>query len=250
MTAYSAVEWGDEDSEPGLPEQIEAELALEREQALETELERDERPPEQEPEDEPEPERAMLKRELKRAALNRLENAARTSEDFKKVIVEWDKLASNEARRLREHEVSRGDVPLEHGKAMDGAIFPAYFMEPRQRQLMSGNFIDLIHDCPFELHELTADAALSGMLRRLRDDHKEIFYWHFIRQFSCAEVGRIRGQTDRNIRKTRAVIVRKLQKELRRALAARAKAGRGLSIRQRAFLEDKKNAALDGGGDG
>lgn len=250
MTVHSAVAWEDEDSSSELPERIEADLALEREQALETELEREERPPEPEPEDSPEPERAMLKRELKRAALNRLENAARTPEDFKKVIAEWDKLASNEARRLRDHEVSRGDVPLEYGRAMDGAIFPAYFMEPRQRQLMSGNFIDLIHDCPFELHELTADPALSRMLRRLQDDHKEIFYWHFIRQLSCAEVGRIRGQGDRNIRKTRAVIVRKLQKELRRVLAARVRAGRGLSIRQRAFLEDEKTAALDGGGDG
>lgn len=250
MTVDGTVEWEDEGSAPGLSERIEAELALEREQALEAELEREERPPEPEPEDEPEPERAMLKRELKRAALDRLENAARTPEEFKKVIAEWDKLASNEARRLRDHEISRGDVPLEYGRAMDGAVFPASFMEPRQRQLMSGNFIDLIHDCPFELHELTADAALSGMLRRLRDDHKEIFYWHFIRQLSCAEVGRIRGQCDRNIRKTRAVIVRKLQKELLRVLAARAKAGRGLSIRQRAFLEGGINAALDGGGDG
>lgn len=231
-------------------EKISADLAGEREQVLESELYLDDHPEEKPPENDTAEQQEIVKREMLKTAITRIENSARTVKDFEYVVVCWDKLEQNEARRLRDHQILRGDVPLEYDKAMDGAIFPQSFMEPRWKQLMSGSYIDLIHDCPFEMDELTADAAISRMMRNLKDDHKEIFYWHFIRQLSCTEVGRIRGQTDRNIRKTRGVILRKLRKQLQKALESRADNGAGLTRRQREFLEQMKNAALDDDKDG
>jgi hypothetical protein len=88
------------------------------------------------------------------------------------------------------------------------------------------------------------------MLHDLKDDHKEILYLHFIRQMSCVEVGRIRGQTDRNIRKTRAVILRKLRKQLQKVLSDRQQAGYGLTLRQREFLAQMEKGAIDAGDHG
>ncbi len=227
-----------------------ADLTAEREQILESELYLDEHPEEAPSEMEAEAEQAVVKREMLKTAITRIENAARTAADFADVVAKWDKLEQNEARRQRDHELLRGDIPLDYGKAIDGAIFPAFFMEPKWKQLMSGNCLDLIHDCPFEMDELTADAAVSRLMRSLNDDHKEIFYWHFIRQLSCAEVGRIRSQSDRNIRKTRGVILRKLQKELAKILAKREQAGRNLTLRQMAFLERMANGTIDNIGNG
>ena len=220
---------------------IAAALAAEREQLLELELYHDEHPTEREPEDAAENVLTVVKHEMLKTAISRIENAARTQADFENVVACWNKLEQNAARRLRDHEVSRGDVPLEFGKAMDGAIFPAHYMEPNWRLLMRGIYIDLIHDCPFELDELVSDNALIYALRKLKAAHKEIFYLHYIRRLSCAEIGVIRKQTDRNIRKTRAVILRKLRKELARALDGREK----LTYRQASFLEQMKRAALD-----
>ena len=221
-----------------------ADLAGEREQLLEADLYLDEHPEERE--EAVEAQEVAVKREMLKTAITRIENAARTTADFEYVVKSWDKLEQNEARRLWDHEVSRGDVPLEYGKAMDGAIFPAFFMEPKWKQLMSGNYVDLIHDCPFEMDELVTDPALIKLFRRMKEDHKEIFYWHFIRQLSCAEVGRIRNQSDRNIRKTRGVIVRKLQREFAAALRKRETAGYGMTPRQRVFLERVEKDTLDG----
>lgn len=224
-----------------------ADLAGEREQALEAELYLDDHPEEKEEKtaDNSEAELVMDRREMLKTAIGRLENAARTQKDFENVVAGWDKLDRNEARRLRSHEVSRGNVPLEFDKAMDGAIIPASYMEPHWTQIMSGYFLEVIHDCPFELDELVSDPALIKMLRALKDDHKEIFYLHFIRRLSCVEVGRIRGQTDRNIRKTRTVFLRKLRKLLQKVLNDRQQAGYGLTLRQRAFLSRMEKGAID-----
>lgn len=232
--------------EPAVADDHASDLAGEWEQMLEAELYLDDHPEEREPDTEAAADQAVVKREMLKTAITRIENAARTVGDFMDVAKKWDILERNEERRLRNHEVLRSDVPLEYGKAMDGTIFPAFFMEPKWKQLMRGSYIELIYDCPFEMDELTADIAISRLMRSLRDDHKEIFYWHFIRRLPCAEVGRIRGQTDRNIRKTRGVIVRNLQKELAAILKKREQAGYHLTLRQRACLERVEKDMLDG----
>jgi hypothetical protein len=226
-------------------EKLAADLAAERNELLETSLRLDDHPEEAPPETEEAENKESFKREMLKNAIERIENAARTQTDFEDVVRKWDKLEQNEARRLRYHETSRGDVPLEFDKAMDGVIFPLSYMEPRWKQILSGNFLEVMHDCPFEMDKLTTGVIIIELLRGMRDDHKEIFYWHFIRQRFCAEVGRIRAQTDRNIRKTRSVILRKLRKQLQKALCNRQQTGYMLTLRQRRFLEQMEAGAID-----
>ena len=158
------------------------------------------------------PELARLARKTADAGRARLENAARTSEDFQQVVSVWDKTDRNRERRELYHELPRGDLPLEYGKAYDGGIVPRHFMDPAFRQLSQGYFLDILFDCPYEMHELTADAVLSRALLRLKEDHKEIFYFLAIRRDSVSEVAAMRRQSDRNIRKIRVTILKRLRK--------------------------------------
>ena len=94
-----------------LGEQISKALIQEQTDILEADLAMDEVPPESGQA----PAKMKLPRDLKREALARLEDAARTQLDFEEVIGGWDKLEANEVRRVSNHEVSRGDIPLERG---------------------------------------------------------------------------------------------------------------------------------------
>ena len=98
---------GDNDMEFELSqeERIAAELEDEREQALKIQLRQDERLRRQSSEPKDPPKKKKLKRELRREALTRLEEAARTQNEFNEVVAWWDKLDENRERRERDHEV-------------------------------------------------------------------------------------------------------------------------------------------------
>lgn len=55
----------------------------------------------------------MLHRESRALAIRRIEESARTEEDFREVVKWWDKLDSNRERKERDHEIGRSAVPLE-----------------------------------------------------------------------------------------------------------------------------------------
>ena len=103
---------------------IERQLALEQTEIDRIEQENLEHPIEEEPE--APSEKQKLQRELRAEALARLEHAARTPEDFQKVIAWWDKLDANRERKERYHEISRSgdDLPLDYGAVDDYIIFP------------------------------------------------------------------------------------------------------------------------------
>jgi len=214
-------------------------LADEREALLELELARDETPPE--PEEEPQKKR--LKHELAREALARLEESARSEGEFEEVVRIWDKLEQNEIRRVSNHEVGRGDIPLEWGVAEDGQFFPA--PSALFRQIQMGDFIETIFYCPYEIHELVEDTDISELLRQMKEDHKEILFYAAVRRYSAAQIAAIRGQTDRNIRKVRDTLLKGLRRKLRKRLVERENQGLPLTTTQRAFLRETEKNALD-----
>ena len=97
------------------------------------------------------------------------------------------------------------------------------------------------------MHQLIEDADISIAVRDLKDDHKEILYYLIFRLYPCEKIAEIRNQSDRNIRKVRATLLKKLRKALHKALAEREKLGLSMTTTQRIFLQDNKEAALDGG---
>lgn len=247
--------WDDEIGTGAAEKTLEQALAEERLAELESELEQDEHPIDYEAELESEEEESApvsekrLKREIRAEAVRRLEEAARTEKDFQVVVGEWDKLDRNRERRERDHENLRGDVPLEYQAVPEPKLIPYWMNSPAYRQLMSGNFLDNLFDCPYEMHNLTTDAFVSRMVEELSEEHKEVLYFLSLRLYSTTRLAAVRGQSDRNIRKLRKTIHKKLQRQMYDHLCSKQKHGDGLTLRERQFLEEYSKIARKQGKD-
>ena len=133
----------------------EAQLSTERMEELEIQIQQDEKPITLEPDESglPEPERKKkkMKRELRKEALTRMEEAARTVTDFEKVTKAWDKLEANRERRERYHEIKRSgdDIPLEYGRAKYGSAFPEWLNDPNYSAIQHGRNLDVNFNCTY-----------------------------------------------------------------------------------------------------
>ena len=245
--------WDDETGTGATEETLEQALAEERLAELESELEQDEHPIDYEAELEDEEEEAApvsekrLKREIRAEAVRRLEEAARTEKDFQVVVGEWDKLDRNRERRERDHENLRGDVPLEYQAAPEPKLIPRWKNTPAYRQLMAGNFLDILFDCPYEMHNLTADPFISCMVEELSEEHKKVLYFLSLRLYSTTRLAAVRAQSDRNIRKLRKTIHKKLQRRMYDHLCGKPE--HGLTLRERQFLKEYSKIARKQGKD-
>lgn len=228
-----------EEAEADAAEQAQRQIALEQNIIDRLEADAAEHPFEDDVGDE-EPERKKLKRELRAEALARLEDAARTQRDFENVIAWWDKLDANRERRERYHELSRSgdDVPLDYGASANELFFPDTLNDVLEKQIRKGDFIDAIFYCPYDIHELVTEEYLSEILLELKEDHKELLFLWAVRLFSSTRIAAIRQQSDRNIRKIRNTMMKKIRKELLSALTDKAEKQLPMTLVEKAFLSD------------
>lgn len=228
-----------EEAEADAAEQAQRQIALEQNIIDRLEADTAEHPFEDDAGDE-EPERKKLKRELRAEALARLEDAARTQRDFENVIAWWDKLDANRERRERYHELSRSgdDVPLDYGASANELFFPDTLNDVLEKQIRKGDFIDAIFYCPYDIHELVTEEYLSEILLELKEDHKELLFLWAVRLFSSTRIAAIRQQSDRNIRKIRNTMMKKIRKELLSALTDKAEKQLPMTLVEKAFLSD------------
>jgi hypothetical protein len=170
--------------------------------------------------------RERLKREIERAALTRMEDAARDTDDFRKVVREWNRLDRNNERRWDRHEIGRPSAEMLHWDRLNAndekgvlkgwldTVIPAPFNHVWWRQLLAGNFLDVIFDCPHEMHEQTSSRPVFDILQTLNDNQKEVLYYWAIRQESPRQIAKRRGQTDRNIRKVYDTLITGIRRKL------------------------------------
>ena len=180
----------------------------------------------------------MLHREARALAIRRIEESARTEEDFKEVIHWWDRLDANRERKERNHETGRSTVPLE----WDAGEFyvsdkPSYDMILR-RLLLAGDFLDFIFDRPETIHELVTDTDLSKILKELKPHLKNMLYYLFLRDYSTSEYAESIGQTDRNIRGIRETALKKIRKLYTDVLTYRKENSLPMTIDEKYFLEN------------
>ena len=173
-------------------------------------------------------------------ALARLEDAARTQKDFENVIAWWDRLDANRERRERYHELSRSgdDLPLEYGASVDELFFPDTLNGVLEKQLRKGDFLDVIFCCPYDIHELVTEKELSQILLELNEEHKELLFLCAVRLFSSTRIAKIRGQSDRNIRKVRGTMFKKIRKKLLAALTDKAEKQQPMTLLEKEFLRE------------
>ena len=192
------------------------ELQIELEHFDEMELEQELHPIKDDdfqPEDE-HPNKTMLKRELRAIALKRLEDGARTVSDFEEVIREWDHLDSNRERKERYHEIGRENIDSKKDVAPLAIVIPTPINHAYWRQLMKGDFIDIISNCPYEMHNSLSDEDYSKIIYDLKDDHKELLYFLYLRDFTTNQLAALRNQSDRNIRGVRSTILGQIEKKV------------------------------------
>ena len=232
-----------EEAEADAAEQAQRQIALEQNIIDRLEADAAEHPFEDDVGDE-EPERKKLKRELRAEALARLEDAARTQRDFENVIAWWDKLDANRERRECYHELSRSgdDVPLDYGASANELFFPDTLNDVLEKQIRKGDFIDAIFYCPYDIHELVTEEYLSEILLELKEDHKELLFLWAVRLFSSTRIAAIRQQSDRNIRKIRNTMMKKIRKELLSALTDKAEKQLPMTLVEKAFLSGIRKA--------
>lgn len=117
------------------------------------------------------------------------------------------------------------------------------------RQMMMGNFLDVIYACPYEMHELVVDKDVSLVLCGASDNHLEMLWFLAVRLYSIERLAALRGCTERNIRKTRGLMLENLRGRLAPRLQKRIQSiDPSLTWNMRDFLDryDKmQKAALD-----
>lgn len=160
------------------------------------------------------PNKTMLKRELLAIALKRLEDGARTVSDFEEVIKEWDHLDSNRERKERYHEIGRENLDSKKDVAPLAIVIPAPINHAYWRQLMKGDFIDIISNCPYEMYNSLSDEDYSKIIYDLKDDHTELIYFLYLRDFTTNQLAALRNQSDRNIRGVRSTILGQIEKKV------------------------------------
>ena len=165
------------------------------------------------PEDE-HPNKTMLKRELRAIALKRLEDGARSVSDFEEVIKEWNHLDDHRERKERYHEIGRENIDSKKDVAPLAIIIPAPINHAYWRQLMKGDYIDIISNCPYEMHNSLSDEDYSKIIYDLKDDHKELIYFLYLRDFTTSQLAALRNQSDRNIRGVRSTVLGQIEKKV------------------------------------
>jgi len=146
--------------------------------------------------------RKELKRELDRAALIRLEESARSEDDFHFVTKNWDRLDANRERKERYHEQSVSQ------DMFDWDIF-------ERRVGYEEDFLTLIYFCPCQMHNLVEDPDISKLVNEATDKQKEIFFPRVILNCPSKTVAHYYGMTDRNVRD----LVKKMAEKVKQGLA-------------------------------
>ena len=184
-----------------------------------------------------------LIRELKDEALERIEFAARSMQDYEQVVHFWDNKDASAARTQRNHEELRGDTPMEWNSHLNDRsgidlILPEWMNDPTWSQLRRGSFLDYLFDCPYEMHNLTSKEYLRRPVMKLKGKHKEILYFLYLRLYSPQQLACMRKQSDRNIRKVRDAALRRMRRKVYASLQKRKDAGIPLTLYERIFLAE------------
>ena len=93
----------------------------------------------------------------------------------------------------------------------DEIVIPAPIRHVFWKQILKGDFLDAIYDCPFEIHELVTDEDISKAIFALKDVQKELLYQLAIKGYSCQLIAACREQTDRESRKSVTTKLKKLR---------------------------------------
>jgi len=207
--------------------------------------------------------REMLVREVKAAALARMEDAARTEDDFKKVVTQWNHNDKNRERKERYWEIGRPNTEMLHWdktnendekgiiKEVLEVVIPRPINHHWWKLLMRGDFIDIIYDNPTEMWQFIEDWDISSIVKDLTKKQKEVLYLRAVRLYSAVQIAYSQNKTDRAIRKLLAVTLDSIRVKLAPLIREQIKAQHPqITLEKREFIawyEKENTAAIDSG---
>ncbi|MCL2671359.1 MAG: hypothetical protein FWF10_04910 [Clostridiales bacterium] len=170
--------------------------------------------------------RKQLARNVRAEALIRMEEAARTLEDFQAVVAMWDHLDRNRQRKERAHEIGRTSEEMLHwdrlseddeqGKLREelDIVIPRPMKDLSWKQLMRGKFLDLIYDNAEEMWQLIADWDIAPLLFTLTNKQREVLFYRAVRCCTPQQIACYQDKTDRAVRKLLAAALARIRDQL------------------------------------
>ena len=155
--------------------------------------------------------RKQLVRDLKREALTRLEEAARTEQEFERVIKRWDQLDKNR----KDREIYNNEV------LMSDDMFDWDIFDEEDNMRTNRDFLPLIFPCACKMHELVEDADISCLLNKATDKQKMVFFPRVVKGCTTEKIAQCYEMTDRNVRKLIDLILDNIRRDLYNALKNR-----------------------------
>lgn len=175
-----------------------------------------------------------LKRHLVIESIHRLEEAARTLEDFENVMREWDKLDENRERKDRYHETSVTEASLNWRKGFDG------------------DYLDVIFNGADEMWQLIADWDIAILVKALSVKQRDVLYLGAMWFYTNRQIAFVKRQSERNIRKLRALMLDNIRDKLAPRLRERSTSNKPpITTDERKFLKwydeqtETEKSALD-----
>ena len=202
--------------------------------------------------------RETLKRQARADYLRRLENSARTVDEFHEVVDMYDKLDDNRERRERYHEIAQSEYKLlntetaNRTKGIDpeqreaqrknryneGMIIPPPINHPYWREHMRGDFISCIYDNPEEMWQIFGDWQVGRQLKYvLTDKQKEALFLSAVRLATTEQIACYTDKTDRAVRRLIADALENIRSPLAFLTLLRLTGGLPVTLEKRRFLK-------------
>ena len=210
--------------------------------------------------------RELLVREAKAIALTRMEDAARTEDDFKAVIKQWNHNDENRERREQNHEIGRPSEDMLHWDRLNDndekgkmkteldVVIPRPLENMWWRQQLRGDFLDTIYDNALEMWQLIEEWDIASLVKNLTNKQKDVLFLSAVRLCSSAQMACYHDKTDRAVRKLLAAAIEAIRSKLAPLIQEQIEAEYpSMTIVKREFMawyETKNTDAIDSDGGG
>ena len=154
----------------------------------------------------------LLKHSLKREGLIRLEEAARTEEEFERVIKRWNEIYRERLKKEQGNEV-----------LLSSDMFDWSEFDTESRMRDEDDFFTWLFCCICKMHELIDDPDICRLLKKATDKQKAVFFPRVLKNCSTQKIAQCHGMTDRNVRKLIDLMVDNIRHGLYEALHERHK---------------------------
>ena len=170
---------------------------------------------------------------LVRESIARIEEAARTDEEFEELIGLWDKLDEKVQKAFEKTVWST-----------DSEQFNWYLFSASMRQK---DILYTLFHCICQMYNLIEDDDLSRLFENATDKQKEVFFLRFIRGCTPQKIAECLGVTDRNVRDLTNKMMANIRKGFYIVLKKRQAEDKPLLTYQMEFIQTIETGGSGGG---